>query len=97
MASRTTNLDRYKLDTVFHESTIVHKSSLAGVRDKTWRRIREIGTGSFGSVWLEKEDESEQLRAVKILSKVSIKTSEIEIMAAMKEVSIHNRTDYSID
>lgn len=93
MASKTTNLDRYKLDAVLHNYTVVQKSSLAGVKDMTWSRIRVIGTGSFGSVWLEKEDESGQLRAVKIVSKSQFNISEIEIMVAMKDVSLHDLTD----
>jgi hypothetical protein len=46
---------------------------------KRWKRVREIGRGGFGTVFLEKETEG-QLRAVKIVQRRSNKEKIIEYL-----------------
>ncbi|KAL0631069.1 hypothetical protein Q9L58_010083 [Maublancomyces gigas] len=66
------NFDHYKLETSFHDGYVVSptyewKYSQRRTHSyKTWRRQRLLGSGTFGAVWLEREDTG-QLRAIKIL------------------------------
>lgn len=97
MAFRGMDLGRYKFDTIFHDGSVVHKRPLARVSDKTWRRKHKIGAGAFGDLWLEQEDESGQLRAVKDRLKSHFNPEEILVMVAMNDVTLHNPTRYPID
>lgn len=57
----------------------------------TWKRDKELGIGSFGEVWLEKEIGGE-LRAVKSIAKFILKSSkidyarEVQAMVKVKDV-----------
>lgn len=94
MDSNTEKIDLYKLDSVFHEDTVVHSTGLvAGTRvplKTTWKREKLLGSGAFGSVWREKEDESGKLRAVKVISKLNLNVREVEALVALQDVSLQN-------
>lgn len=63
-------LENFKLDTTFGDDYVItanYEWILSERRQSgvtTWKTVRMIGTGAFGSVWLEKSD-GRQLRAVK--------------------------------
>lgn len=75
MASPDTVIGYHKLDTKFFdghvEHTTFHSDASRGSRlevVKTWYRGRELGRGSFGSVFLERSEGGEH-RAVKVIAK----------------------------
>lgn len=92
MASGTDKIDLCKLDSVFHEDTVVHTTGLeAGKRiplKTTWKREKLLGTGAFGTVWREKEEGSGKLRAVKVISKLQLNVREVEALVALQDVSL---------
>ena len=68
--------DSHKLDTKFFndhvQHTAVHSDASRGMRRvtvvKNWSRVREVGRGSLGTVFLEKSKEG-KYRAVKEVAK----------------------------
>lgn len=60
----------YKLNTKFGNGHCQHMTQAADstIRATTWRRVKVLGRGGFGTVWLEKEDAG-GLRAVKTIEK----------------------------
>lgn len=88
MASRTAILDRYKLDSLFDGDTVVHTTFESVVEVKTsWKRERKLGSGAFGVVWREKKEESEELRAVKVIPRQHVNLREVEALVALQDVS----------
>lgn len=86
----TAGINEYKLETIFNDddsvSHVTRKKRYApnaGSDDgsiivrTTWTRDRELGIGSFGEVWLEKESWGE-LRAVKTITKFVLKSNKID-------------------
>lgn len=55
----------YKVD-VFQEDSVIHEGP--GFKE-VWSRQKRIDGGAFGVVWLEQEDTTGKLRAVKVLPK----------------------------
>lgn len=86
MAIPISKLDRFKLETEFNDGYVVHSSydweySTKGPRQlATWKEVKRIGSGAFGSVWLEKEARG-QLRAVKRLQRDSLTGFSQELLA----------------
>lgn len=80
MASHIPKLDHYKLETEFHDNYVVHTTyewELSAKRPQessAWVGQKKIGSGGFGSVWLEKEKETGQLRAVKRLGRGTLES-----------------------
>jgi len=70
-------IDHYKLETEFDSNYTKHftyQTNSTNRRhrqriEKTWFRDRKIGEGGFSQVWLEKEQDGKELRAVKVLKK----------------------------
>lgn len=72
-------IDFFELDAAFDPATsstreVVQASDPAQSRRlftivKKWTRLAELGRGSFGTVWLEYDEESKESRAVKQISK----------------------------
>lgn len=96
MTALVPKLDNYKLETEFCDGYVVHTTyewELAARRPKesVWKQIKKIGAGAFGGVWLEKERESGQLRAVKMLPRDSLPkasfTQELLALVKLKDVS----------
>lgn len=102
----TSGFDSYKLQTTFHdENTVSHTGPELGhavdippmALKRTWTREKELGIGSFGEVWREKEDESGELRAVKLIPKAILKAKkinyrdELEALVKVKDVNKNNK------
>lgn len=81
MATPISKLDNFKLETRFgvgyvENSTYEWKYSTRRATGlKRWERVKMIGAGGFGSVWLEKERSGGQLRAVKMIQRHVIDTT----------------------
>lgn len=98
MASRTSRINRYKLNAIFNGDTVVHttyKSDLGAKQRRvevktTWRREKELGSGAFGVVWREREEGSGELRAVKTVPRLQLNVREMEALVELQDVSIRN-------
>lgn len=79
MAVSISSLDRFKVETEFGEGYVVQTTydwefSERRLKEiSTWTEVRLLGTGAFGSVWLEQKKEGGQLRAVKKLRREFVK------------------------
>lgn len=97
MAAHIPKLDHYKLETEFCDGSVVHttyewKFSTRELKESSiWECQRKIGSGGFGSVWLEKEKGTGQLRAVKRLDRGMLPeigfTQELLALIRLKDVS----------
>lgn len=71
-------LDRFKVETEFGDSYVVQTTydwvfSERGLKEMaTWTNVKLLGSGAFGSVWLEQKKNGGQLSAVKKLSRESV-------------------------
>lgn len=93
MASRTSKLLGYKLDSDFDDdgSTVVHTTYGTGSESAapvftTWRREERLGAGAFGVVWRQREEITGQLRAVKVVSKLQLNIRELEALVELQDV-----------
>ncbi|KAL0638702.1 hypothetical protein Q9L58_002280 [Maublancomyces gigas] len=93
-AFRTKLLERYKLPTEFDgDEKITHtilKSNLQANQRRikvatTWRRDRMLGAGAFGEVWLQVEEHSGSLRAVKIIPTRQVNLRELESLVELRD------------
>lgn len=93
----------YKLETKFHSDYVIHKtdewknrSSNRSWETSTWKKKGKIGSGSFGSVWLQEKEGGrkgkEQLRAVKMIprdpSQGTSSSQELLALVKLKDVSL---------
>ncbi|KEF61421.1 CAMK protein kinase [Exophiala aquamarina CBS 119918] len=68
-------VDVFRLPTIFHPDYVEHhivfsdrrRNIRRGKKLKRWKTMREIGRGGFGIVYLQEEEKSQKLRAVKQL------------------------------
>jgi serine/threonine protein kinase len=62
-----TVINTYKLDTYLYSTdrNDLYSTTLGRHGVEAWLRVRKIGEGGFGSVWLEKKRSTGELRAVK--------------------------------
>lgn len=98
MAIPISKLDRFKVETEFGDGFVVHTtyewefSSRQLKGSTTWREVKEIGAGAFGSVWLEKEEPGGKLRAVKRLQRSTIArtgfSQELLALITLTDVSV---------
>lgn len=93
MASRSSIIDQYRLDSKFLDGCVVHTTSLVSgkpvtVPATTWVRETKLGAGGFGTVWREREKGTGQLRAVKIISKLQLNVREVEALIQLQDVSL---------
>jgi hypothetical protein len=69
--------ERYKFNTIFSNNgstfqhTIPANPLMAMGRCETWKRVKLLARGAFGTVWLESEEKGQQLRAVKRIAKTT--------------------------
>lgn len=89
-------LDKFKMETVFHDGYVVNTTigwdlSTTKAVLTTWTRQKKLGSGGFGTVWLEKNEEGGQLRAVKKLQRVDVAqmafTNELVALITLADVS----------
>lgn len=87
MAIPISKLDRFKLETEFRDGYVVHTtydweySTKGPQKLARWEEVKQIGSGAFGSVWLEKETGGGGLRAVKRLQRDSLAGFSQELLA----------------
>lgn len=79
MASQMTKLNMFKLDSQFFNGVVVHRTS--------WEREHKLGTGGFGTVYRERNQQTGRFRAVKILSKIQLNVRELEALIELQDVS----------
>lgn len=98
-ATLTEKFNEYKLETKFYDGYLVHKtfkwkhwSSSRSWEESTWKRRGRIGSGNFGTVWLEEEEERGELRAVKMIPRNPLQEAgqshELLALVKLKEVSV---------
>lgn len=97
MATPISKLDNFKLETRFGDGYVdnsTYEWNLSTKRAtglKRWTRVKMIGAGTFGSVWLEKELGG-QLRAVKMIQRHVIDTTgfsqELAALITLSDVCI---------
>lgn len=81
MASGTTpQLARYKLETHFDGTTYTQ------IVKTVWRNEKVLGSGNFGVVWRQIEEQSRELRAVKVIPKAQSRTQELSTLASLRDV-----------
>ncbi|KAL0634820.1 hypothetical protein Q9L58_006253 [Maublancomyces gigas] len=77
MSIPVSKLDHFKMETEFGRDFVINTTagwnlSTKQNRRTKWHRQRLLGTGGFGSVWLEQEENGSQLRAVKKLQRQDV-------------------------
>lgn len=91
--SAAPELARYKLDAIFTDNTVTHHPSTRlpppGMANTTtvWNSDKVLGSGTFGTVWLQNEAGTGHLRAVKIISKAQSDTQELQTLVNLRDVS----------
>lgn len=102
MAPRSDLLDHYKLDAEQIGESVIHCSYTSdrarGLRkvklEQRWDNVKPIGYGSFGEIWQQKQSDSNEQRAVKILRKRPMKSwgidyeREIEALAKFDKAQV---------
>lgn len=75
----------YKLNTTFDNGQCQHMTAAVDstIRATTWKKVKILGKGGFGTVWLEKEDGG-ALRAVKMVQKNGTVWNSRELLALTK-------------
>lgn len=77
MSTPPPTLEHYKLETEFHDGYVVNRTyewDYSVRREKgllKWKRGKSLGRGAFGVVYLEEEETTGELRAVKCLERTS--------------------------
>lgn len=97
------DLDEYKLETKFSKTHVVHRRNTSGPGrwwglglggTEKWERMKDIGDGGHGAVYLERETKTLQLRAVKKLPVQVLKANrldfrrELHALISVRDVSI---------
>lgn len=81
MATPISKLDHFKLETRFGDGYVENStyqwqySTRHATGFKRWEKVKMIGAGGFGCVWLEQEKSGGQLRAVKRIQRHVIETT----------------------
>lgn len=97
-----------KLDTRFHPKYVCHRYLESGLtpqertiaREEYWKRVKHIGGGSFGSVWLEKcikGVRDHDLRAVKEILRSSHLNKEIDYNRELEAMAKFSHPKVSSD
>lgn len=104
MASNdTTRLDRFKLGATFNGHVVTHRTFQPDLplQQRTeittvWHSERELGIGGLGVVWLQKQEGTAELRAVKIISKAHLQPQEIGALMEFQDVCSIRPFGYSL-
>lgn len=98
--STAISVAEFKLKTTFiNDDTVSHVGDKPGLASQsTWTKDKELGVGSFGEVWREKEIGG-QFRAVKTIRKFTLKSNkidyerELQVLVKVKDVNISPPTN----
>lgn len=99
MESSSDLIEFFKLETRFLDDCIEHTRVIPDparerrkpIKEvKQWRRVRELGEGGFGIVWLEKEQGGE-LRAIKEIRKRDQQSNRIDISRELLAMAYFSR------
>ena len=104
MAARSDLLDHYKLDADQFGDSVIHYSYRSdrarGLRkvkvEERWDNVRPIGYGSFGEVWQQKRNNSNEHRAVKVLRKHQMKSWGINYEREIEALAKFNTAQVSL-
>lgn len=97
MAISISNLDRFKIETKFGDGFVVQKTyewelSARRQTESKWADVKKIGSGASGSVWLEKEESRDELRAVKRMERHDLDpkkfNQELLVMVMLADVRV---------
>lgn len=104
MASSSSALDEYRIQTAFHldDGTIVHSKDEPDITrpngpsesETRWKQEHQLGSGAFASVRRERNELTGELRAVKLISKASLQICNIDYvhelgaMVALNDVGL---------
>ncbi|KAK0512891.1 hypothetical protein JMJ35_004908 [Cladonia borealis] len=102
MAPRSDPLDHYKLDADQIGDSVIHYSYRSdrarGLRkvkvEERWDNVRTIGYGSFGEVWQQKRNDSNEHRAVKVLRKHQMKSCGIDYGREIEALAKFNAAQF---
>jgi hypothetical protein len=84
-----------KLDTQFKGGLTVHVSYVSGAssrqrkirKEETWRRLKQLGSGAYGTVWLENESTEQKVRAVKTIRKQADGSTPIDYSRELEAIA----------
>lgn len=84
----TAKLDMYKVNATFRGDTVTHTTggSRIAALETAWKRMGIVGAGGYGVVWREKEEESSQLRAVKVIPRNGVNIREVKALVEVQDV-----------
>lgn len=102
-------IDVFRLPTIFHADLVEHHITFSdrrrnirrGTKLKRWKTKHEIGRGGFGIVYLQEEEKSQKLRAVKqLLRPASQENSlnplrELTAMATLSKVRTKKKSAFA--
>lgn len=94
MTSTPPRRERYKLVSEFGPGSVTHQTFKSDLRSRqrrievrtTWATQRILGAGAFGTVRLEREQATGELRAVKAIAKMQVNTQEVEALIELQDV-----------
>jgi hypothetical protein len=106
MSTSSDLIDHFKLDVEFCKGYVSHTSYTSdhakGLRkkkvEKKWCRVRNIGEGACGTVWLEVDQEEEDVatkRAVKEIRKSRMRMFQIDIKRELLAMTKLSKVYYS--
>jgi hypothetical protein len=106
MSSHSDLIDHFKLNVEFCKGYVSHTSYVSdhakGLRKKTvekkWYRLRTIGEGACGTVWLEVDQEGKDTaaeRAVKEIRKSRMRIMKIDIERELLAMTKLSKVSYS--
>lgn len=89
MDTRTrSQIATYKLDSVFSDDTVTHSTPHidSEAPPGVWKNEKVLGSGTFGIVWRQREIQTGELRAVKVISKSQASTQELDTLVDLRNV-----------
>jgi hypothetical protein len=101
MAGNSDLVDFFRLDAKFDPIFAVTRENVRAAHGtrrtvvKEWRRTKRLGSGTFGTVWLEKETEKGELRAVKEVAKNGLTTAKTDYTRELEALGHLSKVSYN--